>query len=208
MRSAAARKHPSMETLALYPSGDLPLMTRWRTRRHIRKCQECEQQIELFCAATNQLKHEANTQVLTAFEAVTDWNRLEREMLGNIAVGVAAARCIDKVGRSWILRSRGAWVTAGLVVLFIAGWFTHIPREQREHLTISIRRSIGLEKTQMAGTIVQTTPLGIAVRAQGATLTLLHPASAVVSLAGTSSLGARYVDEETGEVTITNVYGQ
>jgi len=55
---------------------------------------------------------------------------------------------------------------------------------------------------------VRTTPQGIAVRSQGATLTLLNPSSATVSLSGASAVGARYIDDETGQITITNVYGQ
>jgi hypothetical protein len=58
------------------------------------------------------------------------------------------------------------------------------------------------------GTVLRSTPEGIAVRTQGATLTILHPRSAVVSLSGSSAVAARYVDEDTGQVTIANVYGQ
>jgi hypothetical protein len=67
---------------------------------------------------------------------------------------------------------------------------------------------MGVEPPQLSTSVVSTTPEGIAVRAQGATLTILHPPSAIVTLAGSSSLGARFVDEQTGQVTITNVYGQ
>ena len=50
-------------------------------------------------AARAELNRESSDETLTGFEAIADWRSLEREMLGNIAVGVAAARCIDKVGR-------------------------------------------------------------------------------------------------------------
>jgi hypothetical protein len=200
--------HPNLEILALYSNRDLPWLTRWQIGRHVRKCANCEEQILQFRSAHSELKREADTQTLTGFEAITDWSRLEREMIGNIAVGVAAARCIENVGRRRILAAKGTWVTVGLVLLFLAGWFAHVPSEQRDHLAASLRRSMGMEVPQIAGSVVQTTPEGITVRAQGATLTILHPPSAVVSLAGSSSLGARFVDEETGEVTITNVYGQ
>ncbi|MEA3158853.1 MAG: hypothetical protein QOD95_401 [Gammaproteobacteria bacterium] len=199
--------HPNLETLALYSKGDLVWLTRWNISRHIGKCADCEEQVLRFRSVSAEVKREADRQILTGFEATTDWARLEREMIGNIGVGVAAARCIEKVGRGRIWAGRGAWVTVGLAVLFLAGWFTNVPSEQRDHLTASIRRSMGIDVPQIAGTIVRTTPEGIAVRAQGATLTILHPPSAVISLAGSSSLGARFVDEETGEVTITNVYG-
>ena len=199
--------HPRLETLALYVTGDLSWRLRWRTGAHIKYCRDCEQQFLLFRSAVAELKHEAETQTLTSFEAIADWTRLEREMLGNIAVGVAAARCIDKVGRARALFAKGAF-TAALIALFVAGWTTHIPREQAAHLAASFRNVFGLERPQVTGTVLQTTPDGIAVRAQGATLTIMHPRSAVVSLSGASAVEARYVDEETGQVTITNVYGQ
>ncbi|MFL6354660.1 MAG: hypothetical protein ACJ74Z_22800 [Bryobacteraceae bacterium] len=210
MRSKKARNagHPDLETLALYSKGDIAWIRRWRIGRHIGRCADCEEQVLRFRSAGDELQQEANRQTLTAFEATADWARLEREMLGNIAVGVAAARCIEKVGRRRILRTPGLWVTVGLAMLFLAGWLTNVPSEQRDHLTASIRRSIGIEVPQIIGSVVRTTPEGIAVRAQGATLTILHPPSAVISLAGSSSLGARFVDEDTGEVTITNVYGE
>lgn len=209
MRAADLRTavHPRVEALALYATGELPWRLRWRTGSHIKRCGDCEQQVLLFRSATAELKREAETQTLTGFEAIADWPRLEREMLGNIAVGVAAARCIDKVGRTRALLSKGAFAAA-LMALFVAGWATHIPREQTAHLTASLRNFLGIERRQATGTVLQTTPDGIAVRAQGATLTILHPRSAVVSLSGASAVEARYVDEETGQVTITNVYGQ
>jgi len=200
--------HPSLNILALYSSGDLPLMQRLRTRYHLGRCPDCEQQLFLFRSTKVELKREANAQTLTGFEAIADWGRLEPEMLGNIGVGVAAARCIDKVGKSHALLSRLALV-GGLMGLFVAGWVTHIPREQTGHLAASLRRLVGIERPQViTGTVLRTTPDGIAVRAQGATLTILHPPSAVVSMSGASAVSARYVDEETGQVTITKVYGQ
>jgi hypothetical protein len=60
------------------------------------------------------------------------------------------------------------------------------------------------------GIILETNPHGVSVRFQGASLTLLHPASAraTASFTSSSSVGVRYVDDETGQVTIANVYGQ
>jgi hypothetical protein len=93
--------------------------------------------------------------------------------------------------------------------LFVAGWLTHIPREQTDHLMASLHRMVTLERPpRPSGTVLRTTPDGIAVGAQGATLTILHPATAVVSVSGPSAVSARYIDDDTGEVTITKVYGQ
>jgi hypothetical protein len=207
MKQDARNLHPGAAILALFAHGDLPWREMWRLRRHINRCEECEHHVAEFRAARAELKREAQSETLTGFEAIADWASLEREMLGNIAVGVAAARCIDKVrrGRSFLIK--GA-VFAGITALFVAGWITHIPKEQTVHLTESLRQIIGLDRPQISGAQLKTTLDGIAVRAQGATLTIMHPPSAVISLSGPSSVSARYVDEATGEVTITKVYAQ
>lgn len=205
--SQAADLHPVLNTLALFSSGDLPWMERLRVRHHVARCAECERQVALLRAAKAELRREAQSETLTGFEAIADWTRLEREMLGNIAVGVSAARCIEKVRRGRQLLTRGALI-AGLAALFVAGWITHIPKEQTEHLAASLRQLVGLDRPAITGTVLRATPDGVAVRAQGATLTILHPRSAVISLSGSSAVAARYVDEDTGQVTITKVYAQ
>ena len=199
--------HPGLGTLALYSSGDLPLRSRWRVRRHVTGCAECEQQVLMFRSCKAELRREAQAQTLTGFEAIADWNRLEREMLGNIGVGLAAARCIDKVRRGRVVLARVGMVV-GLAVLFIVGWITHIPKEQTEHLATLLEQAVGVKRPPITGAVLRATPDAIAVRAHGSTLTIMHPPSAVVSMSGSSAVAARYVDEETGQVTITKVYGQ
>ena len=205
--ASSSPSHVNEKLLALYASGDLPLVGKMRVRHHVWHCSQCENQVAKFRASLVELRSEASSETLTACEAVLDWSRLESEMHGNIAVGVAAARCIDNVGRHRSF-SRGALIASGLAALFVAGWFTHIPPDQNRHLFASLRRLAGMEESPLSSTIVQTTPTGIAVRSQGATLTLRHPSSAIVSLSGNSGVTARYLDENTGQVTITKVYGQ
>jgi hypothetical protein len=188
-------------------SGDLPWKEMRRLKRHIHSCDLCEMQLAEYRAAKLELRREAQSETLTAFEAIADWNVLQREMLGNIAVGLAAARCVENVGHNRSLLIKFA-VIAGLTVLFVAGWITHIPKEQTLHMAASLRQIVGWDRPQIVSTQLKTTPDGIAVRAQGATLTILHPRSAVVLVSGPASMSARYVDEDTGEVTITKVYAQ
>jgi len=199
--------HPSIESLALHSAGDMPLMAGWRVRHHVAHCAECERQVLLFRSATAELKREASAETLSGFEAIADWASLEREMVGNIGVGVDAARCIEGVGSRRPSAVRFALIAA-LLLLFAAGWITHIPNEQTQHLIATLRSLTGFERPVPMGTVLRSTPEGIAVRTQGATLTILHPRSAVVSLSGSSAVAARYVDEDTGQVTIANVYGQ
>jgi hypothetical protein len=200
-------QHLPIGLAALYAGRDLPWGTRLKIRIHLRHCAECEEKVESFRAATAELRREADAGTLTGFEAIADWSRLEREMMGNIAVGVSAARCVDKVrgrGAFWL---RGAFV-AGLCVLFAAGWITHIPREETEHLLASLRSWVGNETAVNTGTVLKSSPDSVVVRTGGASLKLMHPSTAVISIAGGSAVQASYIDEETGQVTITGVYGQ
>lgn len=205
--SSQTSPHPSAGALALFATSDLPWTKKVKVGHHVWHCAHCEEQVMAFRDARKRLQEEASASMLTGFEAVVDWQRFEREMFGNIAVGVAAARCIDKVGRPRFV-GRGVLLATGLAAVFVAGWFTHIPSEQNQHLVSSLRRVFGLSDSPLASPIVQTTPDGIAVRTAGATLTLMHPAYAVNSVSGASSITSRYVDEDTGQVTITKVYAQ
>lgn len=206
MSATAQRKHPTHRSLALYLRGDLARLASLTVRIHLRSCPRCQQYVASLDDAMGELRREAEGQTLTGFEAIADWSRLEREMIGNIAVGVAAARCVDHVGHS---RRIFAWTmgTAALVVLFVAGWITHIPREQTQHLFAAVQQWAG-HPPQPSGTVLRSSPDGVAVRAQGSTLTIMHPRSAIISVSSTSGMEARYVDAETGQVTITSVYAQ
>jgi hypothetical protein len=191
----------------LYSAGDLPFWPRVRTTRHLRQCAACEQQVLSLRSANAELRREAEAQILTGFEAIADWHSLEGDMLGNIKVGVAASRCIASVGRRRKFGWRLAWA-AGMAALFSAGWLSRVPPEDNLRIAAALRRAVGLEQPQSIGTVVRSTPEGIAVRAQGSTLTIFNPGSAVISMSSPSSVTARYVDDDSGQVTITNVYGQ
>jgi Putative zinc-finger len=202
----SAQEHPVLAMLALYAGRDLSWPTRWRLRRHLRHCASCEQQVTRLQRATAELRREAHAETLTGFEAIADWSLLEREMVGNISVGVAAARCVDHVGhRSLWLRMA---VILGLAVLFAVGWITHIPRDQSERLLSALRQWAGLKATSTYDSVVRSSPTTLDVRFGDSTLTIVHPHSAVVSIAGRSALQARYLDDKTGQVIITGVYGQ
>ena len=121
--------HPSIEALALFSSADLPLLDRWKIRRHIAACERCDRQISLFRASLVEFKRQAKTETLTGFEAVVDWSRLEREMEGNIIVGLAAARCIEQGPNHRGLLIKFSLATV-MVTLFVMGWMTHVPSEQ------------------------------------------------------------------------------
>jgi hypothetical protein len=203
----SSAEHPTLEILSLYAAADLPLMLRMRTGQHVKHCATCEQQVLALQSAKAELRREAQGEVLTGFEAIADWSALEADMLGNIRVGVAASRCIENVGRGRRIGFRLAWLS-GMAVLFMAGWVTRVPTEDSQLIVTALRRAVGLEQAPYNGTVLRSTRDGISVKTRGATLTILHPESAVVSMSSPSSVTARYVDDDSGQVTITNVYGQ
>lgn len=200
--------HPSSELLSLYCSADLPLLERFKIRRHLSRCEHCERQHAIFRASSAEFKRLAATETLTGFEAIADWSRIEREMEGNIVVGLDASRCIDKkrASRSLFLKFSAV---AGMLLLFVLGWVTHVPAEQSTRLYAAVRGAFsGNRAREDRGPILRSLPEGIVVGSYESSLTILHPPTAIVSAAGVAGVEARYVDDETGQVTITDVYGQ
>jgi FAD/FMN-containing dehydrogenase len=206
----AARRHPDLKRLSLYARGDLGLLTRWSMHLHVRRCADCAVQVRRFREAAAAFKLLQESEAAKKLDSITDWSRLEREMAGNIAVGVAAARCIEKAGRRRVLLTPAGALGLALVVLFVAGWLTHVPMAQDRRLAASIGQMFAGRNEAPAAPqpVIETLPQGISLHTHAGTLTILHPPSAIVSLSGPSAVGASYVDQQTGEVTIATVYGQ
>jgi hypothetical protein len=204
----SSSSHPDERFLALYSRKDLGWRDQFMLARHVKSCAQCTSAVERFQVATVDFQREAAAGTLTGFEAIADWNALEGEMLGNIRVGLDASRCIDHVGRRGFAGWRVAMVVLALLMVFCLGWMLNTPRQQTEWLLTRLQSMAG--QKSIGSPIVSTTPLGITVRSQGGTMTLLSPSSNPVSvtLSGASVVSASYVDAETGQVTITNVYGQ
>jgi hypothetical protein len=209
MNSRKSGGHPRVEALALFARGDLAWFERRPIMYHVRHCAECEHEVEQFRASLEELRRGASAGLPPALEPAGDWSRIEREMTGNINVGVAASRCIEKVGSRRLRGWRGPAVIAGLAIVFVAGWFLNMPHSDTARILSALHSAWGGIQPRN-GTVVQATSKGVAVRAQGAMLTLLHPGATdvTVSVNGAGSVGARYVDDETGQVTIASVYGQ
>lgn len=208
--SGQSSPHPEERLLALYARKDLGWGQQFRLARHVKSCAVCSAGVERFQVAIADFQREATAGTLTGFEAIADWNTLEGEMLGNIRVGLDAARCIDHVGRRGASGWRMAAVALGMMLVFVMGWALNTPPGLTNGMVERLRAATAGRTSMARGSVVSTTPLGIAVRSQGGTLTLLSPSSmpVSVSVSGASEVTASYVDAETGQVTITNVYGQ
>lgn len=186
------KQHPDEKELALYSSGDLNLIDRLRVGWHLRSCTRCAREVGAFAATSTEIRSRSE-----ALPAAFEWDRVAAEMTANIHLGLEAGECIGRapVSRPERLSWRAAIVMAGMSVVLLAAWWLNPPRGHE----IMVRRS-PIE--------IRTAPGGIELKENGAALMLLHTRGQqtpiIVSTPG--SLRARFVDQDTGQVTINNVY--
>jgi len=186
--------HPSEADLALLAGGDLPFWQRWRLGRHLAACPRCREEIRTFREASGWLR-EASGDLSTDL----NWSRVASEMRANIRVGLAAGECVGGVqAPSPRLGWRAVAALASIALVALSGWWLHTPSPRLAPSVAS------------GGIVLEATPAGIELKEDGRALTLLHPGSdaVMVSVSAQGSLRARYVDAETGMVTINNVYAQ
>ena len=184
--------HPEPASLALFAGADLPVWSRWRIGAHVKACEECRREVE---ALRNQSQWIRETAV--ELPAEVHWASFAAEMKANIQVGLAAGQCVVTARTHYSplgLRATATAALATIVLVLISGWFLHFPRP----------------KTLTEGVILSAGRTGIELKAADRALTLKHsgiePVMVSVSLEG--SMASRYVDDETGMVTINNVYVQ
>jgi anti-sigma factor RsiW len=185
--------HPLESQLALYAGGDLSFLERLRIRRHISGCDYCRREADAFRAARNSLCEASGS-----LPEGLAWERLAAEMTANIHVGLEAGECVgstpirmDRVG--W----RAAAVMAGMACLLITAWWLNPPQKPQHGMKAAAQVEI------------RSTSSGIEVNENGHVLALMHTRGGrqkpiIISAPGT--LRARFVDSETGQVTINNVY--
>jgi hypothetical protein len=151
-----------------------------------------------------------------------NWNQLAGEMTANIRVGLAAGEAIARfdrpslTGRPRHMGWNAALVVAGATVVFGAAFWMNLPRPQMDHLL----SAFGRIRTERIGKLVQHAAAGtedvmleassssLDLSQNGRTLSLIHPHSdaVTVSVSTRGSMGVRYVDADTGQVTTNKVY--
>ena len=142
--------------------------------------------------------------------ANVDWDQLAAEMTANIRVGLAAGECVTPRERKVAVMSwRPVAIAAGLVVLLAGAWWLNIPRTDTEAIGRAIRdMATGgrMSATQEErGPVVGASSAGVVLVENGGRMGIdqggLEPVMYSVSTQGSAS--ARYVDQDTGQVTIT-----
>lgn len=186
-------KHPNEATLALHAGGDLGLFARWKTERHLSRCERCRDE----AAGFEQLR-EILPELAETPEA--PWTRLAAEMKANIRLGVAAGECVR--GAAPPLRDTPLFAGARVAVALASMAALLVAVVALQHPAPVAAPAQGVE--------LRTTADGIEVGEGGKSLRLLHgvlkDADITYTPGAQGSMRARYVDPETGYVTVTNVY--
>jgi hypothetical protein len=189
-------RHPNQETLALHAGGDLGLFARWKTRRHLAQCELCRDQVEAFSSIRDIVPELAEIPEIS-------WNRLSAEMRANIRLGLEAGECVRAAEpplhqRPLFTGARAVVAMASVMALLVTGIVLEHPTP---HVTSAVIDDEGM--------VVQADGNGIQVGKGGQALRLMNPGKQVsYSSDAQGSMRARYVDPETGQVTINNVYAE
>jgi hypothetical protein len=186
-------RHPKQETLALHAGGDLGPMARWWTARHVAKCETCREDVAAYDDVRLSLPDLAEVPDL-------QWNRLAAEIKANVRLGLAAGECVrsaEPALHETVLFNRGRALVAFAcaAVLVVTGMVLERPMP-------SVARA--------EAPMVRNTQFGIEAKAGGQSFGLTNNGVQRVtySIDAQGSMGARYVDPETGAVTINTLYVQ
>ncbi len=192
-------KHPDQAILALHAGGDLGWFARWRVERHLGQCDRCRDEVDAFVATR---------EIITDLAEIPEvpWNRLAAEMRANIRLGLEAGEIVRESDvplreTPWFTGARAAVALASIVALLVTGILLERPDPK-------------LTASNEDFTVVQATADGIQVRTGGQALRLMNPdrldpnQRVMYSTDAQGSMRARYVDPDTGNVTINRVgYG-
>jgi hypothetical protein len=189
-------KHPAETKLALYAGGDLGWWARLGIARHVERCGPCRRQVEAFrgmCEMLHGERHELPPGL--------EWSEAAAAMRANIRLGIAAGECVAEPPEP----RRSPWRPAlalPILLLIVAGVIL-------ESLPQATNRAPAPERSGSA-LVLDASPAGIGVERDGHGFQLLRPAAAesVEVLVRGDSVRSRYVDGETGQVTISHVYAE
>jgi len=179
-------RHPQETDLALYAGNDIGFVLRKRLQWHLRGCEHCRETVEQYQALRLELAEPP--------ELDLDWNRLAAEMHANIRLGLEAGACVNQpLLRTPHFNRRLTVAFASLTVLAASGILLHHPAP------VAATRDVPT---------LAATGAGLELRSGENSVMLLNHrgAKADQSVGAQGEIRARYVDAETGSVTINNVY--
>ena len=187
-------KHPNEAVLALFAGGDLGTWQQWRIERHVASCVACRHEVSEFSELRVAVPAMAQPPEIS-------WTKLATEIKANIRLGLEAGECVS-AGQSegHGIFSMRALAVCGSLALLLAAFLLERPTPP-----------IGMMKTPEAA-FMENSGSGIQVKTGDQAIMMLNTrardARNVDYLASGNAMRARYVDTETGYVTINNVYAQ
>jgi len=192
--------HPRENDLALLAGGDGGRIQRFLLERHLRNCADCQDKVAEYRDLRSELAE-------LEFPDV-NWNSLAADMRANIRLGLEAGACVrtTQVPKRWNPRLTLAF--ASLLLLLGSSFFV------RDSSFLNGVRHLRFQPN--AASIVPDDPVlrvtgsGVEIRTGSNSLILLnHRGDAFnQTVSAQGDIGKRYIDGETGSVTINNVYLQ
>ena len=182
-------KHPSEATLALFTGGELGRFAHWRVGHHLEECNDCRRQVAGFSELREEVAGVGEVPEL-------DWNRLAAEMKANIRLGLEAGECVSRRSLPRAVFSlRALAACTSLAALLVVSLLLEQPTPR-------------VEKVKAPdATVIEAASDGIQLKQGEQTLILKNGSARDVNyLATGDTMRARYVDSDTGQVTINNVY--
>ncbi len=200
--------HISENDLALFVTGDLSPWRGGLVRFHISGCQRCRHMVDEFRADRNRVR-----QLASELPATLDWDRMAAEMTANIHLGLSAGECVaPRRKKSAAMSWRPVAVMAAAVLILAAAWWLNMPDSTNQALgralAAIVRGHGGVNApAEETGMVVSVNEKGIELQENGSSLGISQgsapPLSFSVNAQGSAS--ARYIDSDTGQVTITSV---
>lgn len=183
--------HPDENGLALLAGGETGRIHRFFLERHLRNCENCQDKVAAF--------HDLRGQLAEVELPDVNWNFLAAEMRANIRLGLEAGACVRtaNVSKSWSPRLTVAF--ASLLLLVGASVLLTDAR---------LRHPVNVAET--ATPVLQPTGSGIELRNGSDSFSFLdHKGTRTdQTVSAQGVIQARYVNGDTGSVTINNVYLQ
>jgi len=210
-------RHVRETDLALYASGDVSLWQRAAIHLHVRRCERCREVVSEFRADARILRDAS-----AGLPEGLDWARLSAEMTANIRVGLEAGECVAprqsrkamarSIPERWRPVALASAVAAMLTVMLAGAWWLNVPAQDTQALNRAMH-SIWHGRSAMSDervAVIEASSEGIELRKNGGSLGVTQDAARLmtVSVSTQGSASAHYVDQDTGQVTITSVYAQ
>jgi hypothetical protein len=182
--------HPGENDLALLAGGEAGRIRRFLLDRHLRECADCRETVEEY--------RELRADVAELELPELNWSFLAADIRANIHLGLEAGACVrtTPVLKRWNLRP--AIALTALLLLFVGGFFMR---------DVRLRPAVAEEATP----VLQVTGSGVEVSSgTNNSLTLLnhHGGATNQTVSARGDIETRYIDSDTGSVTINKVYAQ